>query len=57
MNVKSLSGALLLGLTVLASNPGFAADTGVKSADSVKLVNADRTNEPQQPTVPWTPPY
>jgi hypothetical protein len=35
MNVKSLGGALLLGLAVLASNPGFAADTGVMSADSV----------------------
>ena len=57
MNLKSLGGALLLGLAVLASNPGSAAATGIKSADSVTHTGGDRSNEPQKPTIPWTPPY
>ena len=43
LSVKSLSGAVLLGLAVLASNPGFAAgDPNLKSAESIKKMDANR---------------
>ncbi len=42
LSVKSLSGAALLGLAVLASNPGFAADPDLKSAESIKKMDTNR---------------
>lgn len=42
LSVKSLSAAVLLGLAVLASNPGFAADTGLKSAEAIRKMDTNR---------------
>ena len=42
LSVKSLSGAVLLGLAVLASNPGFAAEPNLKSAQSIRKMDTNR---------------
>jgi hypothetical protein len=42
LSVKSLSGAVLLGLAMLAANPGFAADGNLKSADAIKAMDTNR---------------
>lgn len=42
LSVKSLGGAALLGLAVLASNPGFAAEPNLKSAESIRKMDTNR---------------
>ncbi|HUX25591.1 MAG TPA: hypothetical protein VMV87_13365 [Burkholderiales bacterium] len=45
LNMKSLGGAVLLGLTVLAANPSFAADANPCSATSVKSMAMDANHD------------
>lgn len=42
ISAKSLSGAVLLGLAVLASSSGIAADTGLKSAEAIRKMDTNR---------------
>lgn len=42
LSAKSLSGAVLLGLTVLAANPSFAAGANPCSAQSIKKMDTNR---------------
>jgi len=61
LNVKSLSGAVLLGLTVLAANPSFAADAARCPTTSLKNVGANQAgmasntayNDIQKRVFPW----